>query len=497
VIYEEMKLNRPVISPPPLPPRARKNTDCSSIQRSYTTPESDYFVKKKWSLFESVFGKAKKSELKRREKPTASIPPLPKELQLLKAKRNSFSSPDLTHLYCAEANFNNSGCANCSFDLDNPTNISSSNSFELENVFENEELFENEPAETEATGGAINISQKIQPNFQLQLKSNTSCMNLVGSNYYLNTIEDSSPKSQPTMSPPAPDGYLEMRPGRGFDIEKVKELDSQLENEVLYRLKYSFDSPITYKRELDYDRVPAPVIETPVKFIPENHYVCMNQGSKFSPVVPPRNHQKAEHTYVPMTRTSPPDNLLNIQNGLNSRNKRHSVDEKIASYYPNYDVPVRQQNGSSHVRSITADGNELRISEKSDETVKTTRKGKRLNSNSFSSPSSKNNLYNDNNNNNNNNNNGTNNKLEIQEPSVSKKYATLSRLTTPPSASDGFSEKNHHQVPNGSTKSTTTIKKSGSVSPTSIKRFTSLPRFKKIDFSPLRLKISSVLQRNN
>lgn len=505
VIYEEMKINRlePILSPPPLPPRVRKNTDCSSLQRSYTTPESDYYVKKKWNLFENVFGKTKKAEAKRRERPVMAVAPKPKELQLLKAKRNSFSSPDLTHLYCPQNDgLNNSGCANCSFE--NPTNLSTSNSYELENVCEEEN---DNIVEPEAISEAFNISQKIRPNFQLQLNSDMSAINLVGSSYNINLIENSSPRSQPAMSPPTNDGYLEMRPGRGFDMKKVEELDSQLmKNDVLYRLKYSFNSPITYKREFDYDP-PVPASESfynnesPSLPVVESHYVCMNQGPKFSPKVPLREVKSVrdeEHTYMPMDRIREShqnihNNRIESTNGTPniSRNKRHSVDDKIASYFPNYDVPVRC-NGA-HQRNAISEGqclnrkaktpeSEVRNLDNYDQSSSKSRKSKRVSSfNTVRCPKSSSSSFNDNNNNNN---------AIVQE--VTKKYATIARITSTQSESD-----KHSIVRQDSLISNGQMTKSGSVSPTTIKRFTSLPRFKKIDFSPLRLKISSVLQRNN
>ena len=467
-----MKLNRPEpnASPPPLPPRTRKNTDCSSLQRSYTTPESE-MSKKTWLSF--VFGKSRRLETKRREKPSQVQP---RELQLLKAKRNSFSSPDLSHL---DVSFNNSGCENCSFDLDNPCNISSSNSYELEN------LCEDEAENLEVESG--NISRNIKPNFELNLHNDISSVNLVGSNYLLNGCEDStvlidlSPKSQPATSPP---GYLEMTAGKGFDIKKVEKLDNQIKNDVLYRLKYSFDSPITYKRECDYDKLPASQVIYANQKRDEPHYVCM---TKVSPQLPPRVMKPTEPTYMPMNRL-PVVIIESHQNAQNShiestkiasRNKRHSVDDKIASYFPNYDVPVKL-NGSPQVRSATTDGFIVKktppkiittevFERKESSAIKIpARKGKRLGS--FNTKS-----LNDNNNNNNN---------DAQSPEVSKKYATISRISVKNTSDE-------NQL------SPASIKKSGSISPTSIKRFASLPRFKKIDFSPLRLKISSVLQRHN
>lgn len=435
--------------------------------------------KKKWNLFENVFGKSKRGDARRRDKGTL---PQPRELQLLKAKRNSFSSPDLSHL---DVSFNQNGGANCSFDLENPSNISSSNSYELENLCEEAEHVD----EVQNS----NISRNIRPNFELQLQNDLSSVNLVGSSYYLNG-DSSSPKSQPATSPP---GYLEMRPGKGFDLKKVEELDAKikeeedrLKNDVLYHLKYSFDSPITYKREFDYEKLPAVTESIYINDIREEpHYVCMTKGTKVSPQLPPRAPKIVEPTYVPMNRV-PLVIIESHQNTQNShiestkasaKNKRHSVDEKIASYYPNYDVPAKL-NGTTHFRSSHADGV---VAKRSPPKIITTdaspaerkessaikipaRKGKR--NGSFSGKQS----LNDNNNNG-----------DVQSSEISKKYATISRMTVKNNANEQ------------SQLSPAAIKKSGSISPTSIKRFASLPRFKKIDFSPLRLKISNVLQRHN
>lgn len=538
VIYEEMKLSchpssvEPVTSPPPLPPRHRKrlDTDCSNLHRSYTSPESDYLVnKKKWNLFDNMFGKgSKKSPVESRKKRNGEkLPPQPRELQLLKTKRNSFSSPDLTHFYCpnaggADGSFNNSGCENCSFDQ---SNISSSNSYELENVCEEEDDL------SEAIENVINISQQIRSNFEPHANNDMSRVNLVGAGFNLNDSNASSV----AMSPP---GYLEMRPGKGFDMKRVSELDQQMiQNDILYRLKYSFDSPITYKREFDYDS-PSPMRTTKSQPTPpptkESHYVPMNVGTKFSPKSSQLSSSVEEHTYVPMNRCTIPATSLrkhsfpsltpsrapssssvqtntSICNGgsttlspcerssscsttSDNSNKRNSIDDKIASYYPNYDVPARLRS-TPHVRSRTAEGviigrksktpEPAVVREKSGAVQIPLRKAKRFGS--FNTKSSCSSL-NDNNNNNNHN-----------DKEISRKYATIARITSPNSkfnTSAGSSDEDLMKL-NLTTASNIGGKKSGSVSPNSIKRFASFSKLKKLDFSPLRLKITSVLQRHN
>lgn len=502
-----MKLShQPVASPPPLPPRQRKrlDTDCSNLQRSYTSPESDYLVnKKKWNIFDNMFGKgSKKSPVESRKKRNGEKVPLQtRDVQLLKAKRNSFSSPDLTHLYnptsVCDGSFNYSGCENCSFDQ---SNISSSNSYELENVCE-----EDDDDLSVAFECGINISQQIRPNFEPPTNNDMSRVNLVGSGYNLNESSTSSP-----MSPP---GYLEMRPGKGFDMKKVEELDrqTQIQNDILYRLKYSFDSPITYKREFDYDS-PSPPVRRPV----ESHYVPMNVGTKFSPKFQPSSNSVEEHTYVPMNRCvvapsvfihpSPPQaqspsSVQTANNGSFSlssspcdgenvmRNKRHSVDDKIASYYPNYDVPSRLKCTPSHVRSRTTESvvvvNGRKSKTPEPATAAVTSNSDREKSCSVPIPLRKTKRFGSFNTKSHSLNDGNNNESEI-----SRKYATIARITSP--SKYGCSDEDLTKFNLGTAKV-----KSGSVSPNSIKRFTTLSKLKKFDFSPLRLKITSVLQRHN
>uniref|UniRef100_A0A8W7PRX9 Uncharacterized protein n=1 Tax=Anopheles coluzzii TaxID=1518534 RepID=A0A8W7PRX9_ANOCL len=142
-IYEEMKLgpagaSEPIgeeisTPPPPLPPRKRLNTneDFEELQRSYTAPEVELMKKKRhhWLRLESVFGRkrttstnsqdsAKKSTGRKESKadtksPTAAAGPSSSsavvhrdkvgQLRLVENKRNSFSSPDLSRLKVSDA----------------------------------------------------------------------------------------------------------------------------------------------------------------------------------------------------------------------------------------------------------------------------------------------------------------------------------------------------------------------------------------------------------
>jgi hypothetical protein len=391
-IYEDVMIYRAetCTTPPSLPSRTRKNTNCSSLKRSYTTTESE--MVKKWSWFENVFGKSKRFEAKKREKKY----PQPRELQKLKRKRNSFSSPDLSYLgiNCDES-FN----ASCSFNVEPSSSVTSSNSLELENLCEE---FKN-TLETQK-----NESCYINTNYKINAINDDSAVNLVGSSFNLDRDNTREASAQ------VPSDYLEMLPGRGFDLKQVKELDRHIKNDVLYSLKYSFDSPITYKREYENDVLLSRSITD------SNEYVCMSEGklSKKS-----SNSQKGEepeeHTYITMKKPEYySDNDLDIESKICTRKsltERLSFDEKVCSYHPNVDKPFK-------LNVMSNQRNNRKKCSKEDSNSDT-------NGNNFT-----------------------------------KKYATLSH------------------VPD-------------SVFP-STKRLNSFPRFKKIDFSPLRQKISSVLQKN-
>jgi hypothetical protein len=380
---------------------------------------------------------------------------------LLKTKRNSFSSPDLSHLD-ASLDGNSVENGNLSFDVDTPANISASNSWELDNLNEVDEEIEvtsnyhHQPQEP-------NVSVQVKPNFHLNLEADLSTVNLIGSNCKLNdsshlNVQQTSQYIQPSTTPP---GYLEMRPGKGFDLKKVEELDRQLKNDYLYRLKYSYESPINFRRESDYN-LPPPA-ETLYSNSPnsavvvanEPHYVCMTKGKKVNTPSPP----VAEMEFKTPAKSEPEPIYLPM-----NRNKRTSIDDKVASYFPNYDVvPIRK----TPIARVTP----LALKEKSNSINIPSRVSKR-------NGSLDDHHFNDNNNNN-----------EDRNSESPKKYATLSRMImTPPNS---FESRNL-SPPSSPSRSN---KSSGSISPTSLKRFASLPRFKKIDFSPLRMKISSVLQR--
>ena len=368
--------------PPPLPPpRKRLDTESSSLPRTYTS-ESEYLAKKKWRLFKRA---------KKRDKVSYQ----PKELH----KRNSISTPDL---YSPDIE-----------NLNVSSQLNSSNSFEVDYLYKDNGKLSDEEDYLK------NISNNIKFNFEPSFNEGISKVNLVGSCFNLDkTIEK---------------------------CDELKELDSQmLKNDILYRLKYSFNSPITIKREFDYDS------PTMMKRINENecHYMPMNNGKKNSP-----KHMQLQlsndddHAYVPMNFAKQCEDEILREN---KKNKRYSIDDKIPSYYPNYDLPTKIEksppseingNKSSHITSSLDKEKSLSLN-------------KINRSDSFHSKNSQTPL----------------------NSNISRKYATLDRVS---SSADRLKENRSRD-------------KFDSVSISS-----TLSRLKKLNFSPLREKISNVIQRNN
>lgn len=395
-----MKLNEP---PPLPPPRKRLDTESSSLPRTYTSPESDYLTKKKWNIFKRG---------KKREKVSYQ----PKELN----KRNSFSTPDLYSPDIQNLNISNQ--------------LNSSNSFELDYYYKkDDEKMSDEELYLK------NISNNIKFNFEPSFNEDISKVNLVGSSFNLDKNDNDN-------------------------CDELQNLDSQmLRNDIVYRLKYSFDSPITIKREFDYDS------PTMIKRFNENetHYMPMNNGKKTSPKTLPHlllNFENSknddDHAYVPMnfaksTKTNEEEST--VISHENKKNNRYSVDDKIPSYYPNYDLPAKIEKSppsdcnnhkSSHIITPNNSTTSILDKEKSFSLNKINR------SDSFHL------------------------KYSQTPPNISttRKYATLDRVS---SSVDRLKENRAREKLENASIATT------------------LSRLKKLNFSPLREKISNVIQRNN
>lgn len=487
-IYEEMKppskndstKEESIPTPPPLPPRKRVNTyhsDSGIVHRSYTSPEVDLAKKKKYlTVLENVFGRSKRSEslsegkvstaeeLYSPIKPTyVNVIPRHKnrEQPIDIDKRNSFSSPDLSKIVKLD------GLG----DLDDLYSISSdlqvvdlSDSASVENF---SFTFEDSLKDTESNG--LNVSENIQPNFNFSI--NSSSVNLVGAN--LNSGDGPARIVYDDLS-----GYCVMAPIRKNRAKSPN--DSDKENE---------DTPAKTKS-------PDNVV-----------YECMSRIVKRL-----EDSQTPEKTYQHISRDHPESNKTEDGDPppVSAQTPRKSInfDDKVPSYYPNScdTLKVRRRiscgsgdnkSGVRHLASIKVNhtenfyitspqkvighkqtDNKGRCDSKIQSPKLTPLRACKVGENMYTVTRNGDNLKNH----------TQINKVSISiesnectkgeeaTPRIYQKYATLARISP-----NKYLEK--------------CAKKSTEIS--SVKKFASLPRFKKIDFSPLKIKITNVLQRHH
>ncbi|XP_058454806.1 serine-rich adhesin for platelets [Malaya genurostris] len=506
-IYEEMKLtdreeliekNIEIVdaksddNAPPLPPRPRSHTNEFELQRSFTTPEVDFMKKKKhWPLFESMFGRRRTnsgsasiptSEMKTNKKgsPSSKVPSTgnPKviyrekitQLRLMKNKRNSFSSPDLSLLKVecetgsrelATDNLSDEGSCSSEFYIKNEVDYIEEDCF-VSSEFLNRSSIEESMSNLLITGNndntvevkAMNVSEQIVENFNSSC--NTSTVNLVGFNC---TMAPKEYIPSPLVES-VPVGYCEMgAPGTGFNRLKLNALE------------------LSSNIETGAEKVNS---------------IYMNMNS---------NAIKAETSRSSSTSSGVSSINSNRSSICSSGKPRNSVDDKISSYYPNEDFRSAQRSEKSPISSKSP-----RKREES-----TTKSDQRIEGHYVTMSSSK-----------------TSHRKCTQVRSSTSRYSkspqkspctrlkqnakstTVDQPDPPISAltvSDISPTKNSENNPPETTPTRyqkyATIARSLSPSSSkyqeknsSNKRFGSLPRFGKIDLSPLRLKINSVLQRH-
>ncbi|XP_055607081.1 uncharacterized protein LOC129754867 [Uranotaenia lowii] len=518
-IYEEMKL--PDIKEgiernfenqtdgqdeaPPLPPRPRSHTNEFELQRSFTNPESDLLKKKKhWQLFESVFGRRRtnsgSSSLPGGSTNDTKSPPKkhltgkePKvrekviyrdkvrQLRLVENKRNSFSSPDLSVLRLEEGtgsagdNISDEGSCSSEFYIQRGTNytedcFTSSEFLNVSHCSSIEESLANLllTAENDESkwGQAMNVSEQILPNFNIS--HNTSTVNLVGP-----SCKMIRPAAALPSVPSNPGGYCEMgAPGTGFNKAKIEGTEIRNKSDVVE------------------------------EYVPKEDSIYMNMNGK---------EFVKDETSRSSSTSSGVSSIYSNRSSVSSNNngkQRNSVDDKIPSYYPNEDfrtpkkpdtnVPVQvntkersgkkssQKRTENHyVSSPRRKGTPQHIttlprlskSAQKPSASKTKTSARSISSErrdssshtvvavtvSDASPAK-------------------NSENDPPIPTFYQKYATIARSISP--STGKYLEKN-------------SAKKGEQPALGGSKRFGSLPRFAKIDLSPLRLKINSVLQRHN
>lgn len=474
---------------PPLPPRPRSHTNEFELQRSFTTPESDYLKKKKhWQLFESMFGRRRTNSGSSSTGKTPKVDPEVKKqtngqkvvyrdkvanLRFSENKRNSFSSPDLSALKVdgggnvatSGDNLSDEGSCSSEFYVQREVDYIEEDCFlstellpgsrcpSIEESLANLLINGEDGNDSRFDGAQMNVSEKIVPN--LNGSCNSSTINLVG-------FSCTMTKEEPVSTT---EGYCEMgAPGTGFNRQKLQEVE----------LRKPLETGIVESIYMDMDGKPG----------------ASEEASRSS-------------------STSSGVSSLYSNTSSSSGKLRNSIDDKIPSYYPNEDfrTPKKSEN---HTQRKSPKPKETPIAKRSASSRNSQRKY-HVSSQSITTmpracksaqkPSS------------------SRTKLNIRSASSERcettpidtsptkniensppeklffqKYATIARSNSPSSHnSNTTSSSNKYTEKNCSSK------KGAPEAPPigSNRRFGSLPRFAKFDLSPLRLKINSVLQRHN
>ncbi|XP_019546458.3 uncharacterized protein LOC109414129 [Aedes albopictus] len=515
-IYEEMKLadirehaerscpeSEAVaenVPPPPLPPRPRLHTNEFELQRSFTTPEADFLKKKKhWHLFESMFNRRRansgsacmgsvsdskplKTESSSANKAVASTADQKvvyrdkvAHLRFSENKRNSFSSPDLSLLKVdggSTDNISNGGSCSSEFYIQQEGDFIEEDCFMSSEMLSaskrssiEESLSRMAITDEEKDRHGMNVSENIVPSFNISC--NTSTVNLAGWTC-MKPVMETAP-----VSLPAPEGYCVMgAPGTGFDRQKLQKVEMRIRS-----------TSETCQDESLYMNM-------------EGKGVVNEEASRSS------------------STSSGVSSIYSNRSSICSTNRnRNSIDDKIASYYPNEDFRLPKKVEPSPPITVGAKPSKEIVRRPSTKRSETQRTTSPKTSHRKASPQNV-------------------STMPRMSKSPQKPPCHKSRITTRSGSSerspypiitvtDAAPSKNSENNPPGPIvtpklfKKYATIARGTSTSPSkyqekisarkgadplpvgNTKRFGSLPRFAKIDLSPLRMKINSVLQRHN
>lgn len=427
--------------PPPLPPpRPRVNTE-SELNRAYTNPESISLKKRKRNIFETVFSRPKSMQKRKSPKPKEQEMKVESPIiDLIRSHRMSYSSPDLSKVdvnqYVNEFESDLMGRSSATeFSIRNEYSI-------LNSTAGNEEL--------EIFDDERNISDNILSTYNISC--NDSTVNLVGS--HLN--EEKATKLKPVAKLiEDPSGYCQMAP-----IIRTSPVSAP---ELPPKTPFVFDN--TSQRP-----VPTDLTRT-ITFCRDYTMEASLKNFEQLSISKEKNHQKSIKNTKNISPPSPFEPPYKHNN---------SFDEKFPSYYPN-DLPK-----TTPVKDHRKNGGIDYLSKSA--TVPARKENVYIESPRHSSPKTSKDSA----------------KLAIKSPTKSLLVpSSASQLLTPTmrsSMSERISSASpilyHKYATVTPIKDPASCKKSNDIT-SSIKRFSSLPRFKKIDFSPLKLKINSVLQRQN
>lgn len=441
-------------SPPPLPPpRPRLNTQ-TEINRAYTNPESISSKKRKRNIFETVFSRPKSMQKRKPAKPKdLTTKPESPLLELIRSHRMSFSSPDLSKVevnhYVNE--FESDLMARSSA---TEFSIRNEHSF-LNSTTSSEKQFDEER----------NISENILSTFNIEC--NDSTVNLVGSKF------GNTQKTQVATIIDDQSGYCQMAPiirnDRPNSPVTIKELPLK--------------SPCNVANK-NQQRIPVDVTKT-ITFCRGDYGVESSiQNFENLTISKKSNHRSQKDTKV-IAAPSPTDQCkISVDSPKKCKHKNDSFDEKYPSYYPNdvQKTPLKDYHKTDGINYLPKVSNTPERTENL--YIATPRHGTSIHRTKSSNESPQ---------------------LVVLSPTNSLVTLDTSHLLTPlikssmsntiSSASPLLYQK-YATVTPIKVSDSSSCKKGSDIS-ISMKRFSSLPRFKKIDFSPLKLKINSVLQRQN
>lgn len=439
-------------TPPALPPRLRVNT--LEIHRSYTNPETETFKKKTRTVFSSMFGRSKRST-SCSEPPQVQTPikncvvvkdveVVPKRriksrflgFDLLENKRNSFSSPDLTKFNQYSNDYFDAvdiGSCSSEFEIFGSTSSSSNNT---SNDFLNIDFnFTTEGVKEEE----LNISERINSNFNISC--NTSTVNLVGSNCNDEEQQQILSKRKNLVFIDDLSGYCIMKPiipKKDQDGLRLVTLERGLEKEFKFEDLFKGDKNdvILYENIKNLKTMDNKPIDNLLKEEQEEE-----EEEEFYKSPKPRTFDDKVPSYFPNNCSTTKPRKIIVKN-LTNLTVSNSENFYTPSPLKKHDSICRKYNKkkSPEVPSTNVYIEEIKSSDESFEEVK----------------------------------------QQPTTPRLYQKYATLARLSPTRYSSQEKSQKKNVSDGGGS-----------------VKRFASLPRFKKIDFSPLKIKINAVLQRHN
>lgn len=432
--------------PPPLPPpRPRVNTQ-TEMNRTYTNPESISAKKRKRNIFETVFSRHKSMHKQKSPKPkgqtTKAESPV---IELLRSHRMSYSSPDLSK---DDANH---------YVHEFESDLMARSSAEFSRRNENSFLNSTTTSDKEIVDDDRNISENILSNFNIDC--NDSAVNLVGSN-----LNGNIEKPQVATIIDHVSGYCQMAPiiRSSSAISPVSAPELPTKSPLIFdtfgqqRIPVDVSKTITFRR--DYD------MEASLQNF-ENLTISKESSQRptkdIKVISPPSPAEQIQSNHLTVS--------------CNTRNYNNSFDEKYPSYYPKTPLKDHQKvDGLDFFLAIKPHtpnpkrAENVYIALPRHGSCRSTKKSKESS------------------------------KLKVLSPTNSLTTPDASHLLTPTmkstsSASSLLYQKYATVTP---IKESASCKKSNEISG-GMKRFSSLPRFKKIDFSPLKFKISSVLQRQN